>query len=558
MKNWKKLLIFALIASVTFSVTASFSGCKKGDNSSTEQSTGEGPYIPVAPDETPDEAEQPATSGLSYSLTESGTYSVSVGTATNVKKIVIPSEYEGKPVTLIGSGAFENCTSLEEVVIGRKVECVLDNAFKGCTALTSVELPYGAVDMYANAFSGCSALRYMEYEGGAYLGNKKNAFKVLVKAKDDAVKKCIVHDHCRTIAKLAFFGHENLEEVVVAGNVERINDMAFSDCAALKTVTVNYGVKIIGEDAFNNSGVEEIVLPDSVHTVEAAAFLDCAKLTTARLGKGVKTVGKSAFAFCPKLKTFSVPSDVESFATDALLESNAVNTTTYDGIRYIGNEENPYVLILAVDYYDKETFTTHENTRFILDGAFEDMIFLKEITLTDKVVGLGFGAFIGCNSIKTIHFGKNVKEIGAWAFADCTGLEEITFGEKVESIGTFSFMNTAIVDLKIPDALKSIGDGAFYNAKVETIDFGNGLERIGSGAFSFCPVSGEITIPASVNYIGSSIFGYNDEISGVVFQDPNGWLINGTEAIAPGSLVDKKNNVEYFLSEAILSKTPIR
>ena len=51
--------------------------------------------------------------GLAFSLNFDGTYSVSVGKAKELSKIVIPTQYRGKPVTDIGGGADAPLSHLE-------------------------------------------------------------------------------------------------------------------------------------------------------------------------------------------------------------------------------------------------------------------------------------------------------------------------------------------------------------------------------------------------------------------------------------------------------------
>ena len=56
-------------------------------------------------------------------------------------EIVIPSVYNGKPVTSIGYWAFENCSGLTSVVIPDSVTSIGNFAFSGCSGLTSIVIP---------------------------------------------------------------------------------------------------------------------------------------------------------------------------------------------------------------------------------------------------------------------------------------------------------------------------------------------------------------------------------------------------------------------------------
>ena len=55
--------------------------------------------------------------------------------------LVIPSSYQGKPVTSIGDLAFEGCSSLASVIIPDSVTSIGGWAFEGCSSLASVIIP---------------------------------------------------------------------------------------------------------------------------------------------------------------------------------------------------------------------------------------------------------------------------------------------------------------------------------------------------------------------------------------------------------------------------------
>lgn len=66
--------------------------------------------------------------------------------------VVIPAEYEGLPVTMIGSSAFEGCTEIGSIVILDNITYIGDGAFKQCTTLTSVALPNTITTINENTF----------------------------------------------------------------------------------------------------------------------------------------------------------------------------------------------------------------------------------------------------------------------------------------------------------------------------------------------------------------------------------------------------------------------
>ena len=88
--------------------------------------------------------------GLQYTLLDDDSYSVTgyTGTATDV---IIPSTYDGKPVTSIGVGAFYICDSLTSIEIPDSVTSIGDFVFGFCFNLTSIK--YRGTESHWNSIS---------------------------------------------------------------------------------------------------------------------------------------------------------------------------------------------------------------------------------------------------------------------------------------------------------------------------------------------------------------------------------------------------------------------
>ena len=66
---------------------------------------------------------------------------------------IIPSTYQGYPVTSIGDYAFRGCTGLTSITIPDSVTSIGNNVFGDCTSLTSITIPDSVTSIGDSAFS---------------------------------------------------------------------------------------------------------------------------------------------------------------------------------------------------------------------------------------------------------------------------------------------------------------------------------------------------------------------------------------------------------------------
>ena len=91
-------------------------------------------------------------------------------------------------------------------------------------------------------------------------------------------------------------------DVIVPDGIRVIGDSAFSDCAALRHVTLPDSLLHIGAYAFYDCiGLEAITVPFNTTQIGAEAFSGCVKLIRVTLPVALSHVGMMAFAFCPAL-----------------------------------------------------------------------------------------------------------------------------------------------------------------------------------------------------------------------------------------------------------------
>lgn len=183
----------------------------------------------------------------------------------------------------------------------------------------------------------------------------------------------------------------------------------------------------------------------------------------------------------------------------------------------------------------------------IIDGAFEDLDYLKEVVIPEGYIELTKSAFEG-SSIETVHIPASLEIIDDEAFQD-SQIKEVIFAEEsnLRSIGLEAFYNTSqLKSINIPDSVRIIGEEAFEDSGLESVSFGpnselffigdqafrdtyiqsielpNSLEMIDEDAFRNSLLT-SITLPENLLVIGTRAF-QNTQISEITIMNPTGLL----------------------------------
>ena len=208
-----------------------------------------------------------ANESLRYTLNpDSESYSVSgMGTCTD-KDVVIPSTYLGKPVTGIGSWAFNNRMSMTSVKIPDSVTSIGEGAFHNCQSLTEITIPDGVTGIASWTFDGCKALT------------------------DVTIGKSVTR-----IEQHAFHACKKLTDIRFSEGVTGISSRAFSDCTGLASITVEEG-----NSTLHSSG------NCLIETSSKALLLGC-KNSVIPTDGSVTSIAELAFNGCISLNSITVP-----------------------------------------------------------------------------------------------------------------------------------------------------------------------------------------------------------------------------------------------------------
>ena len=207
-----------------------------------------------------------------------GTYAVEI--TKFAEKLIIPSEHNGKPVTVISvSEKASGRNNVKEIIIPDSVSSIEKCAFAGCSSLVNIEIPNSVTSIGEDAFDNCDSLVYNEFDTAKYLGNKNNPFLLLVK-ESAGYMYCNIHSDTKIIYAYAFAFRERIKEIIIPDGVTSIGAYAFCGCKSLKSITIPNSVTSIGDRAFHGcKSLKSVTIPNSVTSIGKWAFYGCTALT---------------------------------------------------------------------------------------------------------------------------------------------------------------------------------------------------------------------------------------------------------------------------------------
>lgn len=264
----------------------------------------------------------------------------------------------------------------------------------------------------------------------------------------------------------AFENCTALKTVELGNQVVSIDDKAFAGCTALTTVKFGENIERIGEGAFYNckslvNSIEEgvLILPAATKTIGSEAFYGCESLEKIVLSEEMTVLNESLFEGCAKLGSgdwsFKIPDMV------TIIEKNVFkNCTSMQEIKLGENVTNVGVSALegctklqkveftdSVAYVEKDAFKGCINLSEVYVSGLEKWcdISFEEITSNPFAVNSEVskeGLYLGGQEIvfaTEIIIPKTVKEIKPYAFYGYSSMASLTLTENVSNIATLAF-----------------------------------------------------------------------------------------------------------------------
>ena len=248
-------------------------------------------------------------------------------------------------------------------------------------------------------------------------------------------------------------------------NGSKYNFPFFQKSYTIAAAYISNGVTTIGNWTFCYcDSLTSITIPDSVTSIGPYAFGGCSSLTSITIPDSVTSIGLQAFALCENLTSITIPDSVTSIGLKAFYGCTSLTYNVYDNGKYLGNESNPYLVLVKATSTSITSCEINENCRFIYEDAFYDCDSLTSIVIPDSVTDIGSYAFCYCFRLTSIVISDRVTDIGDYAFRGCSRLTSVTIGDSVTTIGSYAFDScTSLTSITIPDSVTTIGEMTFFS-----------------------------------------------------------------------------------------------
>ena len=445
--------------------------------------------------------------GLAYTKQSQGYYVSGMGTCKDTDVIVPLRSEQGYQVVGIAQNAFAN-TQVKSVTVSNGVTDIQTGAFYDCTALEEVTMSQSAIpaeNIFANnpvleklTMPMSKPLSYYftyrmvtsgEYKAvqqgdGSYFSTYQGSVPTSLKEVNLLSAPCIS----------AFMDCDMLTKITIASNTTHIGISAFRNCTGLTEFSIPSSVRTIGRYAFAATSITSITIPDSVDfTYEnESIFEGCSQLTQVTLPKRCTFIPSYMFLNCSKLQQLEIPNSVTALGVCFMVGTAIESLTLPNGMT-------------ALD-----------------PNAFNGCQTLKEVVLPKNLKTIYYSAFENCTALKKVVFSTNLEEIEHDAFKGCSALEEITLPASLKKIGYAAFKNCAALhSVELPTSIATIPYELFFGCtSLQQITLPNTVTYIQYSAFEESGLI-SVTIPENLTKIGARVFANCTSLKSVAFAGDN-------------------------------------
>ena len=473
-------------------------------------------------------------------------YSIHKGICENstIQSLVI-----GESVREIGSAAFTNCNSLEQIQInnidafasikfdntpqrGRylydeegnvitslvlQASLISSKAFSGVKGIESIILDDDVISVESNAFNSVPSLKTVKIMGS----NTKWGSEVFA---NNLQLEEIEFNQLNSIGYSMF---ENCPAIKALScpNVKIIGAYAFDGCNNLENINAP-SLSSLGSHAFANTKLNTINLP-LITKVGDYAFSNCNSLLNVDFGVKISTLGENIFDECKNLSSVTIKSLNPPTSNNSFTNFIYVNTTL--NVPELSVEEykssSPWsnffeINSIQLNYYEVD------RCLYYVDGSTGVLI-----SVVDKDVKT-------LNIPQSIIYNNESVDISDWletCFSGLTSLRNLTLPSSFYDLPAINMLST-LEEVSINS--RSIPENYFRDLEnLAKINLGSNLVSIGNNAFKNCKSLRSIQIPATCVEIGMDAFGGCSKLTNVIFDTSSQIITLGNSTLNLSSYI---------------------
>ena len=314
--------------------------------------------------------------------------------------------------------------------------------------------------------------------------------------------KSIDLSNCESLGCGDFEDCKNLQSVNLR-KCTYINSYAFRGCSSLQSVGDISNCTTIGEEAFHFCSSLKSIDISSCNSLEDRLFAICSNLEEVKLSKQLAKIGSNVFNGCSNLKSIDL-SYCTSIGEYAFNECRSI--TAVGSIASFSSIQR-YAFYNCVNLSDIDL----SNCTFVGENAFYNCAKLSSINLS-KCKLFETNAFAYCEGLREVDL-SSCSSLAEGFFKGCSNLKAIKGIENFTTIPAYAFEGTGIETLSLP-LCTTIQKGAFKKCiqlksvnlpKCETIEGYKTEYYEEEGAFWGCDNLLKVDLPNCTN-IGESTF----------------------------------------------------
>lgn len=513
---------------------------------------------------------------LPGSLTTIGTYAFS---QTAIREVTIPRGVTKLPNNATsassGSNVFNNCPMLEKVILHDALIAIGGYAFTNCVNLRTVQYMNAQGEVVGKE-GELTLPEGLEIIGNYAFGSGRGKDATLDEGeRGPAVTKIVIPETVKFIGTFAFQDCVDATEVLYLSSSGKSSTSStgyaytlFDGCTALRHVVLNDALSAIGYNAFRNC--------TSLTTID---IYDSTNKTTTENEEGVATLPSSLIyldynAFMnTAIREITIPRSL------TILSSKVTSNTTSSSVFADCTKLEKVILHDSLQSIGEETFMNCTSLKTIQYAQPDGTIVGKdgEVTLPNSLTLLGDSVFSG-SAVEKVIVPESVTKVGKYLFQDCTSLTEVQYltssyryGTGTTNYSTYVFAGcTALEKVVLNDKISYLPDRFFYGcSSLKTIQLYNSTDKttsgnenevrlpdaithIGVSCFNSCSSVTSITLPSSLESIGSDAFLAFADIEIVI---PAGVTEIGDNAFCGHTVSVEDGNTAYFAQDGMLFST---